>query len=420
MNNQSIFKKTALATAMATSVALLAACSSGSDTTASTTDTQVTATGVITGFGSAKLSNGVKYNTDDSAKMIDGQLVELSAMAVGQKCTVVGTIDANGTTGTATSITCTDETEGYLLSNDMLTDSTINVMGQVVKVTMDTVFDSDTYTSINDVPVNDIVEVYGYSDGAGNITATRIETKDADTDIEVKGKVSMLDTDALTFMIGTLVVDYSNPADGVVPDFLADDLYVEVKAISMPDMTDPTKPVLAATKVEIEDDGDMGIDGDSDQELEITGLVSDYVADVGFTFNGGTYVDLVSVDVEDTFVITDGMTLTVEGKIDANGVFIPEEVVEEHESEEESYGSVTEVSLVDGTISILKADGVTPQTFMVNNDTRMIDEYMGDQYFDLSKVVAPNYVKIEYYTIDTVMYATEIELKDAAMPTVAE
>ena len=429
MNNQVLFKKTALATAMAASVALLSACGGGSDTTASTSDTSVTTTGVITGFGSAVVGS-VKYDTDNAVKTEDGKLVELSDMTVGQKCTVVGTIDSNGTTGTAASISCVDEVEGFVLGVTLDVNGdveSIDVMGQTVKVTMDTMFESNTYTSINQIQADDVIEVYGYSDGAGNIKATLIETKDPaalDTDIEVKGLVSSLDDAGFTFMIGSLMVDYSG-AGANVPADLADGLYVEVKADNAPDTTGAT-PVLTATSVEIEDDGDMDIDGESGEELNVTGLVGEMnpVGDMnpdgksGFMFNGSTFIDYEFVDIEDDFLptIETGMTLTVEGKIDANGVFIPEEVVEEPETEAETEGYVT--SVAEGTVSISTDGGTTVETFTVNADTRMKDELTYDQYFHLLKLIpAESYIEVEYYSLDSgEMIATEVELKAAPAP----
>lgn len=405
MNNTTLFKKTALAA----SIALLTACGgSGSDTTASNDST--TTVGVITGFGSI-YSDGTKYETGSASYKKDDAASDESEISVGYKCTIEGSVSPDGLTGTATSVSCSDELEGYVLGLTPGTNGTgtIDVMGQTVMYNMDTLFDSDTRALITDLAVNDIVEVYGYSDGAGTVVATRVETKTfADSDIEIKGLISNLgDT---TFTIGTLIVDFN----GVNVPALENGLYVEVKAADAPTDTG-SGMTLVATEVEIEGDGDMDMDGDAGLELNVTGLVSNMTPE-GFTFNGSTFIDYTSVDIEDTFVITEGMTLTVEGKIDANGVFIPEEVVEEPETEAETDGYVT--AFTEGTISISKDNGVTVETFTVNNDTRMIDELYHDQYFHFTDVtIDVSYVEIEYYTLDSgEMIATEVELEAAPMP----
>ncbi|MBE9563610.1 MAG: hypothetical protein IMF17_00090, partial [Proteobacteria bacterium] len=197
MKNITIFKKAALVT----SIALLTACSDSGDTTA--TDASSTS-GVITGFGSVYI-NGVEYETDNSDISIDGSSSAETDLGIGDVCSLQGSVNADGVTGTATAITCTDELEGYVLDVSALVGGvgTMNVMGQTVTITADTVFDSDTMASIADLVVNDIVEVHGYSDGTGNVFATRVETKDVDEDIEVKGLISNLDSIAFTFKLGS-------------------------------------------------------------------------------------------------------------------------------------------------------------------------------------------------------------------------
>ena len=417
MNNQSIFKKTALATAMATSVALLSACG-GSDT-GTTASNGTTTVGVVTGFGS-QINGGTKHNTDNAPYYIDGVLSDESKASVGYVCTLVGTVSSDRLTGVANTVTCTDELEGYVLG--VTTDPedgsvSLDVMGQTVIITMDTVFDSDIHASITDLAINDIVEVYGFSDGEGTVVATRVETKALiDSDIEIKGLVSNLGT--TTFNIGSLIVDF----EGVNVPTLKNGLYVEVKATDAP--TDNGGVMtLFATAVEIEGE-DMSVDGEPGQELNLTGLVGKMIAadetdptvKPGFMFNGSTFIDYEFVDIEDTFAPTiyEGMTLTVEGKYDADGVFIPEEVVEEPETEAETYGYVT--SVADGTISIRIDDASPIETFTVNNDTRMIDELNHVQKFNLGMVSDGDYVEIEYYPLNSVMMATELELKAAPAP----
>ena len=406
MKNTVLFKKTALAA----SIALLTACS-GSDTTTSASATDGTSVGVVTGFGSIFV-NGIEYETDNAIITIDGKVALETEIGVGDICVVDGTVNPDGLTGTAISVTCTDELEGFVTDTSGLVNGvgTITVMGQTISITLDTVFDSDTYGSISELMVDNIVEISGFSDGAGNVVATRVETKsDIDSDIEIKGLVSNLDITPDTFQIGELIVDYSTVSSMPV---LTEGLYVEVKADTAP-VDNAGVLTLTATYIEIEEDGDMDIDGDSGEELNVTGLVSDIVVGSGFTFNGSTFIDYASVDIEDTFEITEGMTITVEGYIDENGVFIPEEVVEEPETEAETYGYVT--AFTEGSISISMDDGVTVETFTVNNDTRMIDELYHDQYFNFTDVtVGTSFVEIEYYTLESgEMVATEVELEAA-------
>ena len=382
--------------------------SSGSDSTTSASTTSTS--GVITGFGSVYI-NGVEYETDNASVTIDGSQSAETDLGVGDVCVLQGSVNADGVTGTATAVICSDELEGYVLDVSSLTNGigTMNVMGQTVTITADTVFDSDTKASIADLVANDIVEVHGYPDGTGNILATRIETKNAATDIEVKGLISNLNSNLMTFNLGGLLVDYSSAAD--VAANLADDLYVEVKT------QDPLSGLtLIASKVEIEEDGSLDIDGEEGEDLEVQGVVSNITA-TSFDFNGTTvlFASLETGDDFDVESLVEGMIITVEGYIDANGNFVVEEIEEDHASENEAEGLVTGTTDTTITVSVNSVD----MTFTVNNETRMIDEQ--DEgvtpvfYFSLTDIAIGDFVEIDYYTDDISgnKIATKIERDDS-------
>jgi hypothetical protein len=410
MKNTTLFKKTALLA----SIALFTACSGGGDTTGTSTAGASNTSGVITGFGSVYI-NGVEYETDNASITIDGSQSAETDLGVGDVCALQGSVNVDGVTGTASAIICTDELEGYVLDVSSLTNGigTMNVMGQIVTVTTDTVFDSDTKASIADLITNDIVEVHGYPDGTGNIFATRVETKNAATDVEVKGLVSSLDSNVMTFKLGTLLVDYSSATE--VASNLADGLYVEVKT-EMDLSGDLTNGfTLIASKVEIEEDGDLDVDGDEGEDFEVQGVVSN-ITETSFDFNGTTVL-FDSLETDDDFnldSLVDGMIITVEGYIDANGNFVVEEIEEDHASENETEGFVTAVTDTTITISVNNVDMI----FSVNNETRMIDEQDEDVvpvfYFSLTDIAIGDFVEIDYYTDDISgnNIATEIERDD--------
>ncbi|MDT8283106.1 MAG: DUF5666 domain-containing protein [Gammaproteobacteria bacterium] len=409
MNNIDLFKKTALVA----SIALFTACSGGGSSTGSTGGTSKTSStsGVITAFGSVYI-NGVEYETDNASITIDGSQRAETELGVGDVCVLQGSVNADGVTGTASAITCTDELEGYVLDVSSLTNGigTMNVMGQTVTITTDTVFDSDTKASIADLVANDIVEVHGYPDVTGNILATRIETKNAATDIEVKGLISNLT--ATTFNLGSLLVDYSSATE--VAANLADGLYVEVKTQDLL----KTGPTLIASKVEIEEDGDLEVDGNEGEDLKVQGVVSNITA-TSFDFNGTTvlFASLETGDDFDVQSLVDGMIITVEGRIDANGNFVVEEVEEDHASENEAEGLVTATT---GTTIAISVNSVE-MIFTVNNETRMIDEQ--DEgvtpvfYFSLMNIATGDLVEIDYYTDDISgnNIATKVQREDAPL-----
>ena len=403
-----IFSKTVLAASILT----ITACAGGSgDGTAGSSST----VGVITGFGSIYV-NGVEYETDSAVVEIDGASSFETSLGIGDVITLIGTVNADGTTGVATSVSCKDELEGYVLdTSDLLVDGTgsLNIMGQTVRVTLDTVFESDSLTSINDLSVLDIVEVSGFPDGAGNILATRVETKNAAEDVEVKGVISALNVADETFYIGDLKVNYSAAFER--PANIADGLFVEVKTESALTGNLGSGFTLAASKVEIEDD-DSDFDGDEGDEIKMQGLVSG-IDDTGFSFNG-TRVLFASLDIGDDFDVAslvEGAMITVEGYIDTNGNFIIEEIEEDHESEDEFDGMVSAITESGLTVRL---DENTSRTFIVNNETRMIDEQDENieplHYFSLLDVSQGEYVEVEYYTDGNGdLIATELKREDA-------
>lgn len=390
MKTEAVFKKTILAA----SIAMLAACGgSGGGNSAS----DGTSVGVVTGFGSIYV-NGVEYETGGATVDIDGVSSVETELGIGDVVEIDGSVNADGTTGTANSVVATDELEGYVFDVSTLSTGSIIVMGQIVTITLDTVFSSDSIASIDLLANGDIVEVSGFSDGLGNITATRIETKNVDTDIELKGLVTGLNRTAQTFTIGGLTIAYS--AD--VPANLANDLYVEVKqdgtldAAAIADMI--ATNTMPASKVEVEEDGDMDVDGDENDEIKIQGIITniDPIAKT-FNFNGSPYT-FDSVELEGDFDIatdlTDGMIITVEGTIDANGEFVLKEIELIRETTDEVSGNVTAV----GETTVTVDNAGSEMTFTVNNDTRMIDESSVKlQYFSLLDVQLGNSVKIGYY-----------------------
>ncbi|MCW8935701.1 MAG: DUF5666 domain-containing protein [Gammaproteobacteria bacterium] len=412
MKNQSSLNKTLLAASIAAAITMLNACGGGDSSQPVGSNSTV---GVITGFGSVYV-NGVKYETDRASINIDGKQSIETSLGIGDVVVLQGSVNADGLTGSATAISCTDELEGYVLDLSGLVAGigSINIMGQSVSINSDTVFDSETLTSISDLSVNDIVEVSGFADGNGNILATRIETKNAAEDIELKGLVSNLDVNVKTFTIGGLTIDYSLAQ--YFPSNLVNNLYVEVETETALSGNLNDGFVLSASKVEIEDDGDMDIDGDEGDELEVQGLVSD-VTETSFRFNG-QLVEFSSLDIDDDFDLSslvDGMMITVEGYIDANGDFVVEEIEEDHDSEFEVEGTVTaktETSVTVSSNSVLT-------TFVINNDTRMIDEQDDGitplHYFSLTDVAIGDFVEVKYYvdSSNNDNVATELEREDA-------
>src|SRR2546429_2841283 len=77
----------------------------------------VVAYGPIAGFGSIFV-NGVEYATSNAQIRIDDQPGTESQLLVGQVVTVVGSVNSDGTTGTATQVTSSGDVAGPLTHID--------------------------------------------------------------------------------------------------------------------------------------------------------------------------------------------------------------------------------------------------------------------------------------------------------------
>lgn len=278
------------------------------------------AVGPISTFGSIVV-NGVRYETNSAVFMFDGVAGTEDDLKVGQVVAVKGTINDDGTTGTADEVTFDDSVKGPVESIDLALKQLV-VLGQTVLVSLDTSFDdSFSPASLEGVSVGQIIEVSGQFDANGNIVATRIEPKPAGTMFEVHGTVMGLDTGARTFSLNALVVDYSNATlDNFVNGQIENGDFVEAKGMSL-----GANGELLATKVELESLLPDTNDGD---RVEVEGFITRFASaqdfDVGgipvtttasTTYVGGVEADLgLNVKVE------------VEGDINANGVVVATEV----------------------------------------------------------------------------------------------
>jgi len=296
------------------------------------TSTKVSASGVITGFGSVYV-NGVRYDTSaaDIEFEDEGRKSE-DALRLGMKVKVEG--EREGDNRRADRIRYDDDLEGPVsaIQPDAANPSlgSFTVAGQDVTVDDNTVFDDsigdnngDGSTDLLDLdPANGmiVVEVSGFQT-EGGILATRVERDDDrqagdEDDAEVKGYVTDLDETAGTFRIRALTVAWT-PDDLDSEDFpdgtLSEDLFVEVEGTLLADGT------LDADSIEREDD--FGRGDDDEGEFEIEGILQ--AVDTASSPNTIT-IDGNTIPVDDASRLTGhvGERVELEGTFDADGVLI--------------------------------------------------------------------------------------------------
>jgi hypothetical protein len=346
-------KKTLLTLSILAALATLTACGGGGSSNPSSGSTKKTVTGVVSArtvapraaFAAAAGSNtvtvnGTTYTLDATATVnSDDSSSTLGSIAEGDVVTVEASDEDGDGVWTATAVEYDDELQGFVLANTLVADGaggftgTLNVMGMEVKVDAATVYEQGdgTRATIDLLAAGDVVEVSGFPDATGTITATRIEGKDPAEDIEVKGVISNLDAGAMTFTLGTLIVDYSAADTGDLSGGPSDGLYVEVKAaediLALTDNGDGTY-TLAASQVELQDGGDaaggLAAEGDS---MEVAGVLAVDGSGV-ITLDGYTLVVNASSNIsEGQLAALAGQLVEVEGYVENGNLVVVDAAV---------------------------------------------------------------------------------------------
>lgn len=297
--------------------------------------------GTITGFGSIFV-NGVEFATSGVRIDIGDRSGTEAELRIGQVVTVQGTVNANGTTGTASRVTFTANAEGPVTQLNIAA-GTFVVLGQTVRVRGNTHFDDDIVPSNIEglATPGIIVEVSGFPAANGEISATRIEREDPGSDFEVKGVAQGLDTNRRTFRVNALTVDYS----GTTPEgALADGSMVEVKGRAF-----TASGALIATRVEVSG----GIGATANDKVELEGLITRYASNTDFDVSGQRVSTTASTQF-DLKGVTLGLDVRVEvdGIMDASGVLVAREVEVEDEFFAEVAGLVESVNAAGNTLRV--------------------------------------------------------------------
>ena len=357
----------------------------------------VVAKGTIAGFGSIVV-NGVRYETTTASIDNDGVVGMQSDLKVGQVVIVKGSLDSNGTTGSADSVSFGDLVEGPISAVNTVA-GTITVLGQLVFIDADTSFDdSISPPSIDGLAVNDTVEVSGFVRADGSISATRIEDKPVGTEFEVTGEVSNLT--ASTFQINSLVVDFSAAQ---LDDFPTGSpqlgQLVEAKGQTLGGSGE-----LLATRVEFKG-SDLG--ADAGDRVEIEGFITRFASATDF-------------DVEGVPVTTSGSTAFVNGT--AADLGINRKVEVEGTIGATGVISATKVELklanfirIEGMV---EAKGTASLTIFgipigINSQTRLEDKSSADvRSFSLANISVGDYLETRGYEDASGVVATLVERED--------
>jgi len=381
---------------------LVAACGGGNEQVAgidargNPVASAVVSKGTITGFGSV-IVNGVTYDTSSATFSIDGSDGMQSDLAVGDVIVLRGTINDDGTSPTAASVTFDDAVEGPISAIDSDTQ-TFTVLGQLVRIDADTSFDDSISTaSLDGLSVDDVVEVSGFFLADGSISATRIELKPAGGELEVTGIVA--DVAGTTFNINDLVVDFGSAMINNFPGGAPENgQRVEAKGDALGGSGE-----LIATEVEFKG-GNLGDDGD---RAELEGFITRFDSATDFDVEG------VPVTTNAQTVFENGTSadlalnrkIEVEGDIDAAGVLVATKI------EIKAAGFIRIESLVED----VQADRLTVLGIVITVDesTRYEDKSAAAvELFSLADISAGEYVELRGFEDSSGVIATRLERED--------
>ncbi len=298
--------------------ALLAACGGGSgvDTGGTGAPANSFSSGRISGFGSI-IVNGVRF--DDSLALVrddEGNLHVRDDLKLGMVVDVDGgeiTTDSGGAAASkAVQIQFFSEIKGPVESIDVAGGKAM-VLGQVVNVDADTVFEGIA-NGLAGLQAGNTVEVFAFFDSAtGSYTATRIEKEGTLAAYKLHGPVSELDTAGTTFMIGGAKVHYGGIPASQLPA-LANGQLVRVSL-----QTTPHAGAWVATKV-----SGAARHLPEQTHSEVEGYITDFASAASFKVDGVT-VDASSTSVNfrngSVTQLAKGVRVEVGGTV-VNGVLV--------------------------------------------------------------------------------------------------
>jgi hypothetical protein len=388
-------------------VAVLGGCGGGGDKDGDgeITKRSITASGVITGFGSVYV-NGVRFTTSAADIEIDGVKATQADLKVGQVVDIKGTMQDGS--AKADVVRYNHNLEGPVTAIDGLT---LVAMGQTVRVSSGTslgepiAIDPDRL-EIEGLALGDDVQVSGLITDDGSIEATRVDLRVNDGAYDVYGTASGVNTGQKNFFINALLVDYSGAN---IEDFPtgapADGDLVKVTGLEFGAFGE-----FIATKVELR--YDPAVKPMAGDIVNLQGVITDFVSATDFrvagyrvtttsatTYENGTVADLAG-DVE----------ICVVGELDDNDVLVASRIRFHLDN---SVRMVSTVSAIDVAAERLTVFGLQVST---DRNTRFEDESAAAiEPFGLGDLHTGDWVDVrgyEYPADSGKVYATRIERID--------
>ena len=271
----------------------------------------LSAIGAISSFGSITV-NGVRYETNATDVLINGQLATISDLELGQFVVLEGVIEVDNPRGRATRVTHEATVIGPVDNIDAGRGQLI-VMGQTVLTNAATVFHTSVDPgSFAGLSAGSDARISGYLNANGDIIATRVEPGNGGADFQVIGRVGQLDSANMLFTVNRLTVDYGNATLIELPGGTpSNGMYV----IARGSLSDG---ILMVEQIESLYDANGGTPG---KRTQIHGTISRIASSVDFDVNGfpvttDSGTRFTSGTVSD---LTANSEITVDGDLSTNG-----------------------------------------------------------------------------------------------------
>lgn len=358
-------------------------------------------TGTIDGFGSV-IVNGVRYDSSQSAILVNGETGNENDLRVGYRVKITGTQEDDS--GVAETIEFRPDLVGNITQIDIAKEQII-VLGQTIQITNTTIFDiAITPNSIEGLSVGERILISGQTDNNGVITATRIE-RSVQTH-QINGFISQLNEANSRFMIRNITIDYSAAMFNDIEDNqLANGMHVSIRG------SVNNAELFNAQYIK-------GIDdrfGDNIEQAKVEGFITRFTSATDFDVDGITCTTTTQTNYEDgsQTQLTLGAAVEITGSVNALGILVGQKIEFDRTDNNHVEGQVTAINL--------NTNGaVTTGTFNIGNtsiqtttSTRYEDKSDSEiKRFNLSFIQVGDFLHVSGYTRDTIFVATKIERKD--------
>ena len=318
------------------------------------TGTGITA-GRITGFGSIYV-NGIHYDVDNALfYRNDAKVSDQSSFAAGEFITVTGSVNNDGVTGVATQVKFDGLVKGTV--DAIVADGkSISILGQTIQIDLLSVLHG--FDQLADLQVGNLVEVSGDRLPNGAIKATSLALLAASYQntegLQLVGAIRTLKPELKTFQVNDLTVNYStaNLVDWN-NQALSNGQIVQVRTSQL-----PINGLLSAEQLTLQASSSKYPDK---SRLELEGIVSAISSASAFSFAGQSVVtssatQFIGLTASSLAV---GLTLEVEGTVDANGLLQAKRVMLRDVSGNNGQELAGQITAIDKTLNTISLAGYT-------------------------------------------------------------